>query len=604
MICGELLQRLGGRGAALRDAENFLGFLGGAVRRSSRRDPQFSSPRLKSFSALSQPLFCLFLCAATTLSAQGPAAVRDYQPGLTADHYVIHLTVPDSGRKVAVTTVVYVRRTRAVDSVRLDLESTMHVAKVVLNGHDVTFARDAHTLRVALPKFDPSCTPPIKPHNDGPDLCVTWMSIETTGEPTDGLIISQDPKGRWQYFTDHWPNRAHQWLPVIDHPSFKSAVEWRVIAPSALHVVGNGQFLEETPLANEPGHTMTAWRTTKPIPAYLFAIAVAPMGHVSLGPTACGLAEGGGCVNQDVYEAPELAPATPPGFLYAPRIVEWLSKTIAPFPYEKLSHLESSTRFGGMENASAIFYADRAFRQMTLNDALVAHETTHQWFGDAVTEGRWADLWLSEGFATYFAALWARQAHGDTAFRSAMAGIKRTVLNAAVVKERPVIDLAQTDLMALLNANSYQKGGFVLHMLRQLVGDSVWIHGIRRYYGAHKGANAITDDLRAAMEAEAKTDLKWFFDQWLTRPGYAELTVSWNYDEALTVRVSQGTRWPPYRLRLPVEVEDASGVVSRVYVDVQAMNESSLVLPGTYTARPRRVTFDPDGDLLAVIAVR
>src|SRR5207247_1429547 len=84
-----------------------------------------------------------------------------------------------------------------------------------------------------------------------------------------------------------------------------------------------------------------------------------------------------------------------------------------PFPYEKLAHLESSTRFGGMENATAIFYADQPFRKRTMTDGVVAHETAHQWFGDAVTETEWSHLWLSEGFATYFAALWTRQSAGD-----------------------------------------------------------------------------------------------------------------------------------------------------------------------------------------------
>jgi aminopeptidase N len=284
--------------------------------------------------------------------------------------------------------------------------------------------------------------------------------------------------------------------------------------------------------------------------------------------------------------------------------VDWLSKFVAPFPYEKLSHLESSTRFGGMENASAIFYADGSFRRMTLADPIVAHETAHQWFGDAVTPARWADLWLSEGFATYFAALWQREARGDSAFRATMANIRKTVTSAAEVQQRPVVDLEQTDLMELLNANSYQKGGYVLHMMRRLVGDSAWIGGIRAYYAAHKNANATTDDLRMAMERSARTDLKWFFDQWLGRPGYAELTTSWTYDGQIHVSVLQGTRWPPFRLRMTVEIEDANGAVTRTSIDIPAERDSTLTLPGRLVSRPRRVTFDPDGDQLAIIRAR
>jgi aminopeptidase N len=332
-------------------------------------------------------------------------------------------------------------------------------------------------------------------------------------------------------------------------------------------------------------------------------IGVARMARVDLGRAACGLAEHGGCVDQDVYEMPELAPETPPGFAAAGRIVEWMSRWVAPFPYEKLSHVQSSTRFGGMENASAIFYSDAAFRNMTLGEGLVAHETAHQWFGNSVTPVRWADLWLSEGFATYFAALWDLEARGDTAFRRALAGIRDRVLGAPEVAQRPVVDTAQTNLMALLNANSYQKGGFVLHMLRREVGDSAWIRGVRAYYAAHKHGNATTDQLRSAIEREARTDLRWFFDQWLTRPGFAELTTTWVHaaDGTLTMDIAQSTRFGAYRLRVPVVIEGADGAIVRAMLDVPGTPRATLRIRGTFAQRPRQVTLDPDADVLARI---
>jgi aminopeptidase N len=544
---------------------------------------------------------------ASHLGAQGVAAVTEYQTGIDATHYSFTVVLPDSGKRVTINGTVFVRRTRNVDSLWLDLESPMQVSRVTVNGTDSKFVRDQHTVRVALPKWNPQCANP--PRGDTAGRCTDHVTIDAAGEPADGLIISKDAKGRWQYFCDHWPNRARNWMPSIDHPSDKATVEWRVHAPSSLKVVANGTLTEESPLPNERGRTITVWKTDRPISPYLMVIAAAPMAKVSLGQTACGLAENRGCVQQDVYESPELAPRTPPGFLSAAAIVEWMSKFVAPFPYEKLAHLQSSTRFGGMENASAIFYADRQFQNMTLADGLVAHETAHQWFGDAVTEGRWSDLWLSEGFATYFAALWTRiptatRTNTDSAFRATMANIRKTVLEAPEVAARPVIDTTQTDLLELLNANSYQKGGFVLHMLRNELGDSAWIRGIRAYYNAHRHGNALTKDLRTAMETESKRDLGWFFDQWLTRPGYAELGVSWEYDENLTVHVTQTGKFGVYRLTLPIEIEDPNGVVTRTSVDVPASANARLQLPVRVTQRPRRVTFDPRGDLLAILTSR
>src|SRR5205814_8467865 len=171
-----------------------------------------------------------------------------------------------------------------------------------------------------------------------------------------------------------------------------------------------------------------------------------------LGDTACGLADGQRCVPQSVYTAPEQRAMLPGPFARAGEIVQLFASLVGPFPYEKLAHLQSSTRFGGMENASEIFYSDGSFRGRTMNEDLLAHETAHQWFGDAVTEREWAHVWLSEGFATYFAALDLRRSTGDSAFRTEMRRTRDQILNTPMCAERPVIDTTQTNLMALLNA--------------------------------------------------------------------------------------------------------------------------------------------------------
>lgn len=553
----------------------------------------------------------LILAAITAVPAvaqiQGPALVREYEPGIDARNYVFHVVIPDTGNTVGITGVMYFRRTKPTDSLWLDLEAPMKVKAVNLNGRAVQFARDEHTVRVALPAWNTICANSKPSSGDAVDPCIGWISVEASGIPADGLISTKDADGRWQFFGDNWPNRARNWLPTIDHPSDKAAVEWRVQAPSSLEVVANGTQIEKSPLPREANRTITVWHTDKPIPPYLMVIGAAHMARIDLAPyaaPACGRNEAGACVVQDVYEAANLAPRTPPGFTAAERIVSWLSSFVAPFPYERLSHVQSSTRYGGMENASTIFYADGQFKAMTLNENLVAHETAHQWFGDAVTPLRWADVWLSEGFATYFAALWQREAHGDSAFRSAMAGIKQRVVAAQEASTRPVVDSTQTDLLQLLNRNSYEKGGYFLHMLRKQVGDSAWIRGLRSYYAAHRHGNATTDDLERAIEGESKSDLKWFFDQWLRRPGFAELTTSWSFDESLILRVSQSTRFAPYRLTLTVEVEEADGTINRSHVDVSALQESQFSIEGKRTQTPRRVTVDPDGDLLAIITTR
>jgi len=295
----------------------------------------------------------------------------------------------------------------------------------------------------------------------------------------------------------------------------------------------------------------------------------------------------------------------PGEFARAADIVEYFGRLVGPFPYEKLSHLQSSTRFGGMENASAIFYDDKIFRRKGADAGLIAHETAHQWFGDAVTEREWGHLWLSEGFATYFSALYLGHAFGDSALVGHLRRDREGLVKSANVASRPVIDTLQTNLMALLNDNSYQKGGWVLHMLRQEVGDSAFFGGIRDYWAAHKHATALTDDLRAAVEKRAGRDLRWFFDQWLRRPGVAELTTSWRYDAAkheLHVVVEQGSRFAPYRLKVPVAITDAAGSTRTQVLQVGAQLRSELVIP--MRTAPSAMVVDPGVTVLGTFTAK
>jgi aminopeptidase N len=379
-----------------------------------------------------------------------------------------------------------------------------------------------------------------------------------------------------------------------------------VRAPASRTVVANGRLVSTRPVAAGGDRVETIWREAQRIPVYLMVVAAAPLVRLDLGDTSCGLAELQSCVPQYVYTAPEQRVMLPGPFARAAEIVKLYSQLVGKYPYEKLAHLQSSTRFGGMENATAIFYSDNAFRRGTLSDGLVAHETAHQWFGDAVTEREWSHLWLSEGFATYFAALWTRAARGDTAFRTAMAGIRTRVLaDTAAVPKRPVIDTVETNLLSLLNRNSYEKGGFVLHMLRVQLGESAFFDGVRAYYAKYRHATAVTDDLRVELERTSGRSLAWFFDQWLRRPGYPEISASWSYDartREVTVGVTQGSRFGPYRFPLTIAVRDAAGTMRRAQVELSGANPSAQVrIP--VGGRPAAVILDPDVELLAAVTV-
>ena len=150
------------------------------------------------------------------------------------------------------------------------------------------------------------------------------------------------------------------------------------------------------------------------------------------------------------------------------------------------------------------------------------HETAHQWFGNAVTENDWNDVWLSEGFATYFTLLYTEYAGGRDAFVEGLRRSRDAVLRLETVLPEHAGRPRQPRRSAQRAPNNqlvYQKGGWTLHMLREQIGTETFWRGIRDYYRRHMNGTASTDDLRRIMEQESGQDLAWFFRQWLNRSG-------------------------------------------------------------------------------------
>lgn len=439
--------------------------------------------------------------------------------------------------------------------------------------------------------------------------------VHYRGTPDDGLILGRTPHDAPSVFADNWPNRARFWFPSVDHPSDKATVTFVVRAPEAWQVVSNGTPLSPpTPVADaagsgedgepgEPARRTWRWETEAPIPTYTMVVGATTFSTRPLGTAACGRAplspRRDGCVEVTAWLFPPDTGQANRSFRRAPEMMDFYTSLIGPYPFEKLAHVQAATRFGGMENSSAIFYPGQPLAAGRDMEAVVAHETAHQWFGDSVTEADWRHLWLSEGFAEYFEALFFEDADGVEAFRRSMESKRQSYLRSGVA-DRPVIEEDQEDLFALLNMNNYAKGGWVLHMLRGVLGDEAFFRGIRRYYQEHAYGTVLTEDFRAAMEQVAEQDLGWFFDQWLRQPGHPVVTAdaAWDADAGsarVTLRQVQPERWPTFRLPATVEIEVAEGGPVRREIE---MTERTMDVEVPLDAEPSAVRFDPDGWIL------
>lgn len=472
-------------------------------------------------------------------------SVDTWQP----KHYLINISLNDQLSEIDSATaridILILKPTSLID---LDF-GELTVDSVTLDSKPVSFTHKDGHLQIT----------PAERLETGRRLQV---QVQYHGKPKDGLILTADKDGKPSAIGDNWPNRVHHWIPTLDHPSAKATVTFNITAPAGDEVVANGHLDRVTTSGT---HRLWTYTENVPIPPYCMIIGVGQFAHFEpTERTATPLS----------YYVPHVdAPVAMKGFAPSIPSVAFFSETIAPYPYEKLALIVGATRFGGMENSSAIVFTSTLFNPRpspTISKTfgipisttnVIAHEIAHQWFGDSVTESTWSDLWLSEGFATYFAGLFLQRYESEAAFQAYM----KSAADAAFAYEKttrtPIFDRDTEDLMKLLNANNYQKGAWVLHMLRSRLGDDAFFRGLRIYYHDHANANASTEDLRAALEKSSHTDLRAFFARWVYDSGHPQYELKWFWlgNRELRVVLSQLQSGNAFTDPVPITISTAQG---------------------------------------------
>jgi aminopeptidase N len=370
------------------------------------------------------------------------------------------------------------------------------------------------------------------------------ISIAYRGIPAGGLKIGPTKYGDRSFFNENWPNLARHWLPSIDHPYDKATSEFIVKAPSKYKVVSNGLLQEETHL--DESYTLTHWKQSVPVSPWLFVLGVAEFAVQMVDEFE------GKSIQTWVYPQDRVA-----GFLdfsYPTKeVLSFYSSYVGPFAYEKLANIQSPSVGGGMETSSAIFYGENLVTGKPDNKRLedvVIHELAHQWFGNAVTESTWDDAWLSEGFATYFTLLYQEYAYGHQEYINRLKLAKRRIDHYTKTDSTfSIISDRTAESGIVTNMLTYQKGAWILHMLRHKIGHVAFKNGIQSYYKKYFNSTASTDDFLAAMEKSSRMDLKKFFKQWLYQPEPLKIKTSYVYDETLS------------ELQLKVEQIQSSGIL-------------------------------------------
>ena len=435
--------------------------------------------------------------------------VYEINPLVDIVHYEFNLTLNDSTNRIEGNTVIRIKFNGPLTAFSIDFKNVndegkgMTVENVLFGEHDIKWSHENNKLSLRL-------NSPAKAGEEDE------VKIMYSGIPADGLLISKNKYGDRSFFSDHWPDRASNYLPVIDHPSDKATVDFIITAPSHYKVVANGHLVEESDLGK--GYSITHWKEDLPLPVKVMAF----------GATQFAVRLAGVVDDIPVWTWVYMENRKEGFFDYSVAVkpLALYSELIGPYSYEKLANVQSRTTFGGLENASCIFYSENSVTGQGRAENLIAHEIAHQWFGNSVTEKDWHHIWLSEGFATYMASVYIEDTYGEEQFKESMKSARDRVIRSSARMPGSVIDTTITNLRRLLSANTYQKGAWVLHMLRNEIGDELFWKGIRLYYERFRNGNALTSDLRAVMEKVSGKDLNDFFYQWLYMPGQPVLKIT------------------------------------------------------------------------------
>ncbi len=511
------------------------------------------------------------------------ALAKDPYPrndALDVQHYVFRLELNDSTNRISGEASITILFNKSVEWFELDLIEKgskgfgMTVADVRMNEANLSFLHQHERLKISL------MTPAIAGETK-------TFTIRYAGIPEDGFIIGNSKFGDRTFFGDNWPDRGHHWLPCIDHPSDKAMVEFVIVAPDKYEVVASGKKQEESSLPHN--QKLTHYIESIPIAVKVMAVGIARFAVEETAEVDH--------IPQSTWVYPQNRDAGFHDFAIGTKIFEYFHRSIGPYSYEKLAHVQSKTRWGGLENAGNIFYTESSVTGKNLHEGLIAHETAHQWFGNSVTENDWHHVWLSEGFATYFAALYFEHKYGAGRLMEEMKKDRDDVINHFVVNKMPIIDTTIVIIDDVLSTNTYQKAGWVLHMLRQKIGDEAFWNGIRKYYVTYQNKNAMTIDFRRVMEEASGTDLKPFFTQWLYRGGHPQLTVTWTFDKAssqVLVSVKQGQPMP-FQFPIDLQLRFPDGTTAQQTFHVLATREHFSMKS---SVKPVELEVDPSCRLL------
>lgn len=555
---------------------------------------------MKSLRSLILAAAFTMIAAATAFSQPAGLPSFDRKSNFDMQHYVLRVSFDRDARTIAGdTTVVLKPLNEGFTSFELDaVGMTFQSVKIEQSGTDLKYSNINNLIKITMDRsYGPADTISVRlKYTAKPQKGIYFVNAET--DPR--RVVHSD-----QIWTQGEADEARHWFPSFDFPSDKATTEEYITVERDETVIGNGEFFGKTDTAEGK----STWHFKMPVPHSTYLVSFVVGKYVRIDDTA-------GTVPLAYYVYPGKEDTGRRAFSQTSKMIPvFEGVTGVKFPYNKYDQtIVASFQFGGMENITAttmadteIFFGDFEFGKDVVTD-LVSHELAHSWFGDLVTCRSWAELWLNEGFATYMEAVYREKTNGREDYMRKVRFDAATFLaDDSITKRRHgLYNLRAADPAKLFDNASvtYNKGGVVLHMLREQVGTEVFWKAVNNYLNRHKFGSVISTDLKAAMEQASGQDLTWFFDQWVYSSGAPSLSVRPVYStkaKTLALTVTQ-TQKPDaivpavFRLPLDVSVKMTAGYEKKSIDIHQRIEKFSVKM----RAKPQSIEFDPDGKVLAM----
>ncbi len=377
---------------------------------------------------------------------------------------------------------------------------------------------------------------------------------------------NEDPDKPQQIWTQGETEWNSRWFPSIDKPNERCTQEMYLTVEDKFKTLSNGLLTSSN--KNNDGTRTDYWKMNQPHAPYLFMVAVGKFAIV-----------------KDTWRGKPIEYWVEPKFEKDARAIfsntipmlDFFSQKLGvEYPWDKYSQIVVRDYVSGaMENTTAVIFGEFVQKKEqdlidASNELIVAHEMFHHWFGDLVTCESWANLTMNEGFANYSEYLWFEHQYGvdeaDLHRRSEL----NAYLNSTMRGVHDLINFEYNDKEDMFDAHSYNKGGLVLHMLRNYIGDDAFFASLNHYLTKNAYSAVEAHNLRLSVEAVTGLDLNWFFNQWYFEAGHPILKVTYDYDEVskkatTTIEQTQNvdTSIPIFKLPMKVDVYSESGKMTR-----------------------------------------